>query len=119
MTTKKRKPYDFCVFQGDGHNFNVIYKDADGNIIDITGYDARMVARADYDADQVAFDLTVGDGLTITGVEGKIAVLITGDQTKPLAAGFYVYDLELYPLTSEPKTLIFGKMEILPEVKKS
>lgn len=118
MSKCEYKPYDFSVFQGDDKSFSVAYQNPDGSPIDLTGYTARMQARASYDSDAAVLDLSVGDGLTITPLAGKISVALANAVTADIPAGVYVYDLEITSGAGVRKKLIFGKMTVLAEVTK-
>ena len=118
MSKCKKTPFDFTVFQGDDYAFSVFYKNPAGVAIDLTGYDAKMQARAEYDSDEVAIDLSIGDGLTVTANLGKIRVLIPNEATAAMAPGIYVYDLEITDPADLKKKLVFGKITILAEVTK-
>ena len=78
----KKTPYDFCFHQGDDHQFEVIVNDASGSAVDLTGYSYQMMGRTDYNADATVFDLTVGDGITLTEAEGKIEIEIADTITE-------------------------------------
>lgn len=112
------KPFDFTIKQGDTESpFAVIYQNEDEEAIDITGYSARMQARADYDSESV-MTLTEADGLVIDGASGKVSVNISEEVTAAIDAGVYVYDLEIIAPDGWTKTLLSGKMTVLAEVSR-
>lgn len=113
-----QKPYDFCIFQGDDHSFSIFYKDPAGDPIDMTGYDVSMQVRADYDSEESVLDLTVGDGITITALDGKTLVEISNAQSESIPAGIYVYDVEAESPAGKKRKLAFGKITIRAEVTK-
>ena len=120
MDVKKRKPYNFCIFQGEDVKFSTVYKDSDGAVIDITGYTARLQARTSYedDSDPAPVALSSSPGVVIAGAEGKVTFFITNAQTSGLTPGEYVYDAELIDGSGLVTKLLFGKIEVLPEVTK-
>lgn len=88
--------YNFTMDQGSNWNLNVIYKDANGNPINLTGYTAAMQLRQNYNSDTAVLTLSTSNGgITITGNLGKLFLSATAAQTGGLDAGFYVYDLEI------------------------
>lgn len=88
--------YNFTMDQGSNWDLNVVYKDANGNPINLTGYTAAMQLRQNYNSDTAVLTLSTSDGgITITGAEGKLVLSATAAQTGALDAGFYVYDLEI------------------------
>jgi hypothetical protein len=61
---------------------------------DLTGYTARMQARADAAA-QPILDLTTGDGITLGGTTGTITIEIPAADTAGLPPGDWRYDLQI------------------------
>jgi hypothetical protein len=66
----------------------------DGVPWNFTGYSAAMMVRESFDSIEPVLSLTNFDGLTIDDA-GAITVTIPADVTDALAAGSYVYDLEV------------------------
>lgn len=66
----------------------------DGVAWDFTGYTAAMMVRESFDSVLPALSLSDGDGIALNS-SGEITVTITATQTEDLAAGSYVYDLEV------------------------
>jgi len=88
--------YNFTIDQGSNWNLNVIYKDANGAVINLTGYTAAMQLRQNYNSDSAELTLTTSNGgIVITGAQGKLVLSATAAQTGGLDAGYYVYDLEI------------------------
>lgn len=88
--------YNFTMDQGSNWDLNVVYKDANGNPINLTGYTAAMQLRQNYNSDTAVLTLSTSNGgITITGAQGKLVLSATAIQTGALDAGFYVYDLEI------------------------
>jgi len=118
--TQKRKPYNFQIFQGEDLTFTTVYKDSAGDVIDLTGYTARMQARPTYEdvTDPAILDLVSPTNIVITPAEGKLAFTITNAQSSAMPPAEYVYDAELVDGTGVVKKILFGKLTILPEVTK-
>lgn len=88
--------YNFTLDQGSDWDLNVVYKDANGDVINLTGYTAAMQLRQNYNSDTADLTLSTSNGgITITGAQGKLVLHATAGQTGALDAGFYVYDLEI------------------------
>ena len=88
--------YNFTMDQGANWDLNVVYKDSDGNPINLSGYTAAMQLRQNYNSDSAELTLTTANGgITIVGEQGKLVLHATAAQTGSLDAGFYVYDLEI------------------------
>lgn len=88
--------YNFTLDQGATWNLEVIYKNANNAVINLTNYTAALQIRKAYDASVVALDLTTTNGgITITGAQGKIDITATATQTAAIVSGDYVFDLEI------------------------
>lgn len=81
------------VDQDTTFTFQVLYRDPDDNIIDLTGSSAKMQVR-DATGQKLAFTLTSPTGgITIDGAEGKVTIRMTPTQTKKMFFPKSVYDL--------------------------
>ena len=88
--------YNFTIDQGANWNLKVVYKDSDGDVIDLTGYTAAMQLRQNYNSDTAVLSLSTSNGgITINGPLGELNLQATAAQTGSLDSGFYVYDLEV------------------------
>jgi len=90
--------YDFSIEQGSSFRINLIYKNDDGSVIDITNWCARLTWTTNKNVIQV-FNTTNLDysiyKFTITGNEGKISLLIPAETTNDFDFNTAKYDLEL------------------------
>lgn len=66
-----------------------------GSPMDLTGYTSAMQVREALDSASPLLSLTNGSGITLGGTAGTIAVTITSAQSSAIAAGSFVYDLEI------------------------
>ena len=84
--------------------------------VDLTGYTARMQAKASYKntCDPILNITTENGGITLDSL-GNIDLLITSDVTEGFVAREYVYDLEL-DSGSEVYRVVEGKFIVTPEV---
>jgi len=99
--------YSFTIEQGATLDFELAYKDSDGNPIDLTGYQGRMQIRPSIGSDTVYITLTSsldpdGTGLNFSGssglnppTSGTIGIYISANSSSQLDFGEAVYDLEL------------------------
>ena len=88
--------YNFTLDQGSDWDLNVIYQDANGDPINLTGYTAAMQLRQNYNSETADLTLTTSNGgIVITGALGKLVLHATAVQTGLLESGNYVYDLEI------------------------
>lgn len=77
--------FNFTIEQGTTVDFAVVYKDSNGNPIDLTGYDARMQLRPSYGSETTYLTLSSslnddGTGLNLSGSGGVNA-------SSPLSSG--------------------------------
>jgi P pilus assembly chaperone PapD len=90
--------YNFAIEQGSSFRMNLIYKDDNGNIINLTNWCARLTWVTNRNTTQV-FNTTNLDysiyKFTIIGNEGKISLLIPAETTNNFEFNTAKYDLEL------------------------
>lgn len=112
--------HDFTIYQGSKlvKVFAWTVGTAPPVAVDLTGYTARMQARATVAAGSPEFDLTVGSGLTMGGALGTITVTISATVTAALTVPSMVWDLELMPagVAADAFRFIEGKITLSPEV---
>lgn len=108
--------YNFVIEQGATFDRLFTYK-ADGtNPTNLTGYTARMQIRVTHDAPVAILSLTSPTNITLGGAAGTLRVVITDEVTAALAAGSYVYDLEIEDAAGAVTRLLKGEVEVDPEV---
>ena len=128
--------YNFTIEQGATTDFEIVYKDSDGNPIDISGYTARMDLRATPGADTSYLTLSsslgpCGTGLNMSGSgglsaskplsSGSIGVYISHVSSSALSFTDAVYDLELVSGSGHCATverLLEGSVSLFKEVTK-
>lgn len=113
--------YNITIEEGSQFELNLTWKDEDGNLVDLTGYEARMHIRETVDASTTLDEYTsTGGEITMGGANGTIDVLVGADVTVNYDwdedAG--VYDLEVYDPNdaSDVTRLIEGKVKFTDEV---
>ena len=109
--------YNITINQGADYGLSLAYKDAESNVIVLTGYTARMAVRSSYSAPTEIIRLTTENGMiSIDEANGVINLSITAANTANIPASNCVYDLELISPSGSVERLIEGKAEITPEV---
>lgn len=78
------------------------YKDSSGNLIDLTGFTAKMQVRVNKADTTTILSLSTdsGGGITLGGTAGTIKIHIKATQAETLTAGVYYYDLILSSYSS-------------------
>jgi hypothetical protein len=108
--------HNFVCEQGATFSRQITWLDSNGAPLDLTGYTARMQVRATVDASSALFNLTSGAGdITLGGAAGTITIAISATATAAVAAGCYVYDLELVDGATVYR-LLQGEFEVDAEV---
>ena len=90
--------YDFSIEQGSSFRMNLVYKDDNGNIINLTNWCARLTWITNKNVTQVFNSTNLDYNLykfSIIGSEGKISLLIPSDTTNNFNFNTAKYDLEL------------------------
>jgi hypothetical protein len=99
--------YSFSIEQGATTSFQVVYKDANGNPVNLSGYHARMQVRETLASSTVICRLSSsidadGTGLNLSGsagnlplASGSIGVYISAASSSAFSFDTAVYDLEL------------------------
>lgn len=107
---------DLSIEQGATYNLVLTWK-VDGTAVNLTNYTARLQARVDVeDTDTVLSMTTSGGGITLGGVLGTITLDRTAAQTAAIAAGTYIYDLEMVAGSGTVTRLVQGELVVSAEV---
>lgn len=90
--------YDFPIEQGSSFRLAIVYKDKDGNIVDITDWCARLTWKTNTGVVQI-FNSDNSDtsayNFMIDGPEGKLTLLLPASTTNNFNFISAKYDLEL------------------------
>ena len=100
--------YNMKVYQGSTFSLAPQWK-IDGNYVNVTGYTANMVVRNSPTSSTSIITLSSSNGrITVGTTDGKFTLSITATDTTALAAGQYVYDLEVTAPDSTVTRLLEG-----------
>lgn len=104
---------NFKVDQSTNFTFTLIYKDPDGDPIDLTQYRVFMDIKSAPGSKKVLASLTQGSGITITPLQGKIEVNAAPDKTSKFAYPKSAYDLVVEHIpTGQLTRLLEGWLEV-------
>ena len=119
--------YSFTVEQGSTTSFQVVYRDANGTPVNLSGYHARMQIRetigsstiigrlsSSLDADGTGLNLS-GSAGTLPLSSGSIGVYISAASSSGFTFDTAVYDLELVTGTTVTR-LLQGTIKLDKEV---
>lgn len=90
--------YDFNIEQGSSFRLSLIYKDADGNPIDLTGWCARLIWTTNTNNTQAFLTTNLDYSVYKFSIDeqyGKVTLLIPPETTNNLSFNTAKYDLEL------------------------
>jgi hypothetical protein len=109
--------YNMIIEQGATHTRSFTYTDDAGTAVNLSGYSARMMARAAYQSSATLFSVsTATSGLTIpTPANGTIVLTLTDAQTAALPCDG-VYDLEIVSPSGVVTRLLQGLVTLSGEV---
>ena len=107
---------NFTLDQGATFTQTLIYKDSEGELVDLTSYTARSKARASLESNVIIWNLTNGNGITMGGATGEITLTLSAATTADYEPGaVYVYDLEIVNGSTVTR-LIQGQVTVNGEV---
>lgn len=117
MTTRPGK-YNLRIYCGSTFNKVIAWKDESNNLINLTGWTARLQMRSSIAADTPFMTLTTENGgITLGGAAGTISLMIVASATSALAIVEGVYDLQMIAPDGVTVTrLLEGFVFISPEV---
>lgn len=108
--------YNIIADQGATFGRTITWKDANGVVIDLTSYTARMQVRSIVSSDTVVLELTTENGrITLGGVLGTITLTVAASDMDDVEGGSYAYDLELIN-GSVVTRLLMGSFTVRAEV---
>jgi len=110
--------YNFVIQQGTTVQRRIVWRDGDGEPIDLAGYRAKMHVKKGYEAEEPILELSTSDGSLELETEdkGEIWIQIEPTQTWDLEPDNYIYDLLLISADDMYYRLLEGEFLIKPAV---
>lgn len=88
--------HDFVCEQGATFQREITWLDSSSSPVNNTGYSARMQVRSTISAPTTLLSISTATGeIVLGGSNGKITITVPATTTASIAAGCYVYDLEM------------------------
>jgi len=103
--------YNITVEQYATFSLPLLWEDASGNPINLTGYTADLDVK-DVQGNLVTTLTTSNGGITLGGSAGTIALSLSATQTSALGPGIYSYDLLLTSGSGIKTRLIEGSFTV-------
>lgn len=116
MTTAPAN-HDFTIYQGATFSEVLTWRDSSEELVNLTGYTARMQVRNRIDGDTVVSLTTENSRIELGGSAGTITLTISATDTAALSEGG-VYDLELISAGGIVTRLLEGAVAFSKEVTK-
>jgi hypothetical protein len=113
MTQTKPAEYDIEIYAGADLDDCFVYKDADGNVIDLTGYNARAEVW-DHSGGTKLLDMESPDSITIDGPNGTITLNKAGAATAGLSPQDAIWALDLVDGSDKVIPFLRGNAKIYP-----
>lgn len=102
--------YDIKYYRNDELDLNITVTDSDGDAVDLSGKTLVMQIKAKKTDSTSLYELTVGDGITVSGASNNI---VTFSGTYDLSEKAYFYDMENQ---TDNKTIMEGKFIVTGDV---
>lgn len=107
--------YDFTIYQGSSFSKVITWRDGANNVMNLTGYTARMQIRQRLTGD-ILIELTTANGrISLGGTAGTITLEISAADTSAITLDG-VYDLELVSGSGIVSRLLQGSVTLSKEV---
>lgn len=106
---------DLELWQGATWSYVLTWEVA-GNPVNLSGYTARLQARASVEATATALSISTTAGITLGGSLGTVTLSRSATETAALTPGRYYYDLELVSSGGVVTRLTEGTLTIYAEV---
>ena len=108
--------YNFTIWQGTTWQRLLTYKTAAGVVVNMTGYQVRMVIRRTWGGSLLlALSSASGGGISVASSSPNITITITATQTKVMDFEFAVYDLEIQSPAGVVDRLLEGRVTLKKE----
>lgn len=108
--------YTITAEAGATFRLSLVWRDPDGDPIDLTTYTARMQVRVSPADDDPLVSLTTGSGITLGGAAGTIDITVAATATDDWDEGRYRYDIEMVSAGGIVTRLLEGPFIVRPEV---
>lgn len=109
--------YDFEIEQGATLLKPIVWKDSDGNPVNLTGYTAKMQVRQNVSASDVLLELSTTNGrLSISAMSGQVTMIFSATTTAAITWSRGKYDLELTALDGTVTRLLEGEITVSKEI---
>ena len=103
---------DIVIDQGTTFETVVTVTDDNGNVVDLTNYEANSQIRKHHTSSSVTSTFTITNG----GTNGQLTLALSWSATASMAAGRYVYDVEVTTASGTVSRVVEGIVTVNPQV---
>jgi len=103
---------NITIDQGTDFSSNIDVTDADGDVVNLTGYTVKGQIRKTYTS-STAVDFTCAVSNAAAGI---VSIALTAAQSNAMKAGRFVYDVEITASGGAKTRVLEGQVEITPGV---
>ena len=104
--------YNFNYYRGDRYEFVIRPKNANGNAFDLTGYNASFFVATARGEGQTQYEM---QAVVDSGTDTVTCTILPG-VGRDLAAGTYVYDVQIDSGPSEIYTILTGTITVTNDI---
>jgi hypothetical protein len=109
--------YDLIIRQGSTWTQFIVWKDSDGNPINLAGYTARMQIRPVIQSQTVIVALTTENGrIALGGSDGSLTLALDAETTADIEQASGFYDIELESFDGTVTAILQGRVKFPREV---
>lgn len=112
--------YDFEIIQGATFTQPFVWKDGDGDPVDLTGYTARMQVRKSVQAEDVLLEATTANGrIVIDPLTGTFTLTLSASVTESIDWLCGQYDIELVDSDGVVVRILEGHIAVSREITRA
>lgn len=101
--------------QGTDFSITVDVTNADGSVLDLSGYSAAAQMRKTYTSSTISATFST----SISEASGQVTLSLTDTQTTAISPGRYLYDLNITSSGGQTSRVVEGQAIITPGVTRS
>lgn len=103
---------NFKVDQSANFRFSLVYKDPNGDPIDLTQYSVRMDIKSAPGSKKILASCTIGNGITVDPLNGRIDIDVSHEKTSKIAYPKSAYDVIIEDVNGVITRLVEGWLEV-------
>jgi hypothetical protein len=106
------------IIKGDTKPYTITVKNSTGTAFNLTGYTIKFSVKNHVDDTDAAAIISASGVITLPATGGIFTINLTATQTN-VAAGDYIYDIQIDNGSTVVKTIAKGTFRVLPDVTRT